>query len=212
MRSRARSPRTFQTLRPRAPAAAASPKPRRLDVAEVGSHRPHRVVEPREDGDAIPERRPVLELAAERVAPAAIEINDRRDVRRVQRRDELRRRAAVPAPGERGRAEVVVGVDRGDGRADWCAHVVGTEPRARPVIGQAEVFRRRNLRGVHGRQTSPLSLEPGEGDPAHEVLLGDHEEDDHRQEAYQRPCHHLRPFAHELALEERETHRGRVGG
>ena len=57
----------------------------RLHLAEVGALGPHRVVEPGEHGHPVAEGRPVLELACERVAPAAVEVHDRRDVRRVER-------------------------------------------------------------------------------------------------------------------------------
>src|SRR5450759_1760228 len=58
----------------------------------------------------------------------------------------------------------------------------------------------------------PLPLEPGQGDAAHEVLLGDHEEDDHREQADEGAGHHLGPLADELALEERQADGCRVGG
>ncbi len=122
-------------------------QPGGFHLPEVRALRPHRVVEPREHGDPVRERLPVLELAPERVAPAAVEVDDRRDVRGVERRREVRRRAPLPAVGERGRAEVVVGVDRRERRALRDSTVAGPKLGARPEVGQAEVV---------GRPSGPL--------------------------------------------------------
>ena len=112
--SRARSPSSFQTLRPRAPRAAES-RSRAASVSpNAGSVSPAVVVEAGKDRDAIRiGRLPALDLVRERVALATVEVDDHLDAGRVERRDQLRRSARRPVATER-RTEMVVGVDDRD--------------------------------------------------------------------------------------------------
>ena len=136
--SRARSPSSFQTLSPRAPRAAAIAQPRRLGLAEGRVRGPAVVVEPGEHGDAIRIRDlPALDLGREGLALAAVEIDDHLDAGRVERGDQLGRRAGRPVAAERG-PEVVVRVDDREPRP---SDLVGrhAQRRSGPEVGESEV-------------------------------------------------------------------------
>ena len=97
--SRARSPSSFQTLRPLAPAATPSRSRPGLHLPEGGVLRPAVVVQPREHGHASGQRHlPALDLAAQPVAPAAIEVDDPLDARRVHRARQLGSPCAWTSP------------------------------------------------------------------------------------------------------------------
>ena len=136
--SRARSPSSFQTLSPRAPRAAAVPQSSRLGLAEGRVRRPAVVVEPGEDGDAIRVRGlPSLDLGRERLALAAVEVDDHLDAGLVERGDQA-------PPGER----VAQSPPNGDPRWLW-ASTTGNrgrpdlvrrhaQRRPRPEVGESE--------------------------------------------------------------------------
>ncbi len=122
-------PQELPHLEAARPRRGAVPQPGRLHLPEVGAPGPHGVVETGEHRDAVPERRPVLQLACEGVAPAAVEVHDRGDVRGVEGRRQLGRGPPVPAVREWGGAEVVVGVDGRDRRAGERGRVAGPQAR-----------------------------------------------------------------------------------
>ena len=75
--SRARRPSVFQTFRPRAPAADTVPQPRGLRLAERRVVGPAVVVEAGEHRDAAGQRLlPPFDLAPQRLAPSAVEVDD----------------------------------------------------------------------------------------------------------------------------------------
>ena len=93
------SPQTegFHTLSPAAPAATPARSRRRLHLAEVARRGPRVVVEPGEDRDAAGEPvTPAIDLLPQGVPPATVEIHDRRDARRVERRRRARPAGASP--------------------------------------------------------------------------------------------------------------------
>ena len=102
--SRARRPSVFQTLSPRAPRAtesrsrAASVSPNDGSVAQA-SH-----VEARDDDDPVRRgRRPAVDLGRERLALAAVEVDDRLDARTRRASRSARPRTAPPSRRRRRR-------------------------------------------------------------------------------------------------------------
>jgi hypothetical protein len=89
------------------------PQPGRLRLSERRVSGPAVVVEAREDRDPIRIcRLPSIDLRRQRVALAAVQVDDHLDARLVECRDQLRRGTRRPVTTER-RAEVVVRVDDG---------------------------------------------------------------------------------------------------
>ena len=117
------------------------PQPGRLRLPERRVGGPAVVVEAGEDRDPIRIRRlPSLDLRRERVALAAVQVDDHLDARRVEGRDQLGRRTRRPVATEC-RPEVVVRIDDGILRLPNLVNR-NAERRPRPEIGEAEVVSR----------------------------------------------------------------------
>ena len=179
--------------------------------ARSRAHRPPRVVG-RLDGqpeDARP-RHPAaaLDLPAERVEPADRVLEaGARDVRPEPAPD--LERAHRDEPAERlpdGRPAHPVAVHQLE---------LGLDPGARCQLAGPDPRRAGPPRSgdrAGGPRRSPRSaLDPGHGDAADELALGDDEQEDHRDDAHQRPGHQQRPAPDVLALEQRQPGGQREG-
>ena len=144
-------PEQLPDLQPAGAVAGRRAEPAGLLLAEVPALRPHAVVEAGEDGHPSTERRPPRHLAAQRLALAAVEVDDGRDPRRLQGRSRARPASRLAHSPENGVGpEVVVGVDGREGGARRGAGPADAQLGARPVVDEPEVVGRRPGRRRHG--------------------------------------------------------------
>ena len=192
----------FQTLRPAGAGRHAVAQPRRLGLAERRVVGPARVVEarrtPRRARAAAACQRSISRRSPSPQPPSRSTIASTPAASITAA--ELGGRARRPVAAERAARGGCARRSPGNrGRGTWRRR--HAEPLPRPVVRERERHRRR-------RPAQPLS--PLSAIPRTKYCCASDEQHDHRREADQRPGHHLRPLAHELALEERQPDGRRV--